>query len=122
MKLLAMSVLLGSAALGGCATTKDAYDWGNYDEMLYRSYKDATKIDAYRVGLETHIAAVEKKNGRVPPGLYAEVGTAYLQRGDSDRAIEWYSRERAAWPESKGLMDVMIANLERRKKAPEEPQ
>jgi hypothetical protein len=28
-----------------------------------------------------------------------------------------YRRERAYWPESKALMDAMIANLERRKEA-----
>lgn len=115
MKPIAIGLLLAGASLVGCATQKGAYDWGDYDELLYRSYKDASRADEYRVGLETHIAALEKSHGRVPPGLYAELGTAYLQAGDSERALDLYARERDAWPESKGLMDVMISSLERRR-------
>lgn len=114
MKLLATGLLMASVTLAGCATTQGAYNWGAYDELLYRSYKDVTKVEELRVGLENHIAALEKSNGRVPPGMYAELGTLYLEAGDSERAVDMYSRERDAWPESKGLMDVMIASLERR--------
>lgn len=114
MKPIAIGLLLVSVSLAGCAT-KGAYDWGKYDELLYQSYKDPSKVEAMRVGLENHIAALESSSRKVAPGLYAELGTVYLQMGDSDRAIDLYARERAAWPESKGLMDVMIASLERRK-------
>jgi hypothetical protein len=115
MKPLSAGLLLGSVLLAGCATTRDAYDWGRYDEMLYQSYKDVSKTENLRVGIEAHIAALEKSNSKVAPGLYAELGTLYLEMGDSDRAISLYAKERDAWPESKGLMDVMIASLERRR-------
>lgn len=122
MKLIAIGLLLGSVVLAGCATTRDAYDWGKYDEMLYQSYKDVSKTENLRVGIETHIEALEKSNRKVAPGLYAELGTLYLEAGDSDRAISLYAKERDAWPESKGLMDVMIASLERRKPSEAEAQ
>lgn len=122
MKMMATGLLLASIVFAGCATTQGAYNWGAYDELLYQSYKDATKVADLRVGLEQHIAALEKANGRVPPGLYAELGTLYLEAGDSERAIDMYSRERDAWPESKGLMDVMIASLERRRPQDAEAQ
>lgn len=115
MKALATGLLLASVMLAGCATTQGAYNWGAYDELLYRSYKDVTKTAELRVGLEKHIEALEKSNGKVPPGIYAELGTLYLEAGDSERAIDMYRRERDAWPESKGFMDVMIASLERRR-------
>lgn len=120
MKPRAFVLLLASVTLAGCATTQGAYNWGAYDELLYRSYKDVTKVEELRIGLETHIAALEKSNGRVPPGLYAELGTLYLEAGDSDRAIDMYRKERDAWPESRGLMDAMIANLDRRRPRDEE--
>lgn len=104
------------AALGGCATPS-LYQWGGYEEALYAGYKDPTKMEALRLKLEAHIAEMEKSAQKVAPGLYAELGTLYLQAGSSDMALAMYSRERDAWPESKGLMTAMIQNLERRQQA-----
>lgn len=120
MQLLAVGVLVAALSVAGCTAPRGAYDWGAYEELLYKNYKDAANAAEMRTGLETHITAVEASNGRVAPGLYAELGTLYLEAGDSSRAIELYARERAAWPESKGLMDAMIATLERR--APAAPE
>jgi hypothetical protein len=111
---------LALLTLSGCATTKQAYDWGEYDQLLYETYKEPTRAEALRLELETHIAALEAGNGKVPPGLYAELGTLYLEAGDSDGAIAMYEKERAAWPESRGLMTALIVNLQRRKAGAEE--
>jgi hypothetical protein len=100
-------------ALTGCAT-QQRYQWGGYDELLYQGYKDPNKMEAMRAALETHIAAMEKANQKVAPGLYAELGTLYLQKGDSAKALALYAKERDMWPESKGLMTAMITNIERR--------
>jgi hypothetical protein len=118
---MSYGLLLAAVLLAGCAT-RGAYDWGNYDELLYKSYKDVSRTDELRLGLETHIAAMHKSRGKVAPGLYAELGTLYLEAGDADRAIAMYEKEREAWPESKGLMDVMIASLERRRPVQAEAQ
>lgn len=122
MKLLQIAILVLSMTLVGCASSRGAYDWGDYDELLYKSYKDPTKIEDLRVGLETHLVALEGSNGFVAPGLYAELGTLYLESGDSEKAILFYEKERAAWPESKYLMDALIANLERRRPNQQEVQ
>lgn len=103
-------------ALGGCAT-QPMYSWGGYEPMLYAGYKDPTKMEEMKLGLERHIAAMDKSGQKIAPGLLAELGTLYLQSGSSDKAISMYTRERDTWPESKGLMDAMIKNLERRKQA-----
>lgn len=103
-------------ALGGCVTPS-LYQWGGYEEALYAGYKDPTKMEALRLKLEAHIAEMEKSAQKVAPGLYAELGTLYLQAGLSDKAIAMYSRERDTWPESKGLMTAIIQNLERRQQA-----
>ena len=98
--------------LSGCATPK-MYEWGGYDELMYQQYKDPSMALGVREGLESHILYLEEGKQRVPPGVYAEVGTFYLQAGDTEKALQMYRRERAYWPESKSLMDAMIANLER---------
>lgn len=100
--------------MGGCVTTTPLYQWGGYEYKLYAGYKDQTKMEELRVALEAHVAATDKSGQKMAPGLYAELGTLYLQSGDSVKARGMYSRERDAWPESKGLMDAMIKNLERR--------
>ena len=105
-----------AAFLAGCAAPR-LYQWGGYDQALYSGYKDPAKMETLRVQLEKHIAAMETSKQKVAPGLYAELGTLYLQAGASDKAIGLYSQERAAWPESKGLMTSMIQNLERRQQA-----
>ena len=115
---LPMALLL---ILGGCATTKPSmYQWGGYDGKLYATYKESNKVEELRVALETLIAQQEQANRKVAPGLYAELGTLYLQAGSSDLALDMYKKERAAWPESKGLMDALISNIERRSQAKQE--
>jgi hypothetical protein len=108
---------LAALALTGCATQQSMYQWGSYDSLLYQGYKEPSKMEAMKVKLQAHIDALEKSGQKVGPGLYAELGTLYLEGGASDKAVALYSRERDAWPESKGLMTSMITNIERRQKA-----
>ncbi len=97
--------------LCACAANKGLYQWGDYDRSLYKLYEKPETSEAFRAKLETHVSSLEKGNARVPPGLYAELGTLYLQKGDRTSAVQWYGKERNAWPESRYLMDTMIAAL-----------
>lgn len=108
--------LFASFVITGCAAPS-LYQWGDYEPMLYAGYKDPAKMEVMKVTLEEHIKELEKSQQKVAPGLYAELGTLYLQAGDSTKAIAMYSKERDTWPESKGLMNAMIKNLERRNTA-----
>jgi hypothetical protein len=103
------------AILSGCAAPT-IYQWGDYEKDLYGAYKDPTRMNTLRINLESQMALMEGSRQKVAPGLYAELGTLYLQLGSSEKAIEMYKKERDAWPESKGLMTSMIQNLERRQK------
>lgn len=82
--------------------------------MLYQSYKNPEKAVAFREGLELHITKMEQSKQKIAPGLYAELGTMYLQSGDSAKAVAMYTKERDAWPESRGLMDTLINNVAKR--------
>lgn len=112
----AVAVVFLGALAAGCASPS-LYDWGNYDSLLYQSYKSPAAAADLKASLEARIAAADQagESGlrRVPPGIYAELGTLYLQEGDAEKALALYRREREAWPESRGLMDAMIGNLER---------
>jgi hypothetical protein len=103
-------------ALTGCATP-GLYQWGGYEQGLYTAYKDPSQVENLRVKLEAHVAEMERSGQKVAPGLYAELGTLYLQSGASDKAVVFYTKERDAWPESRGLMSALIQNLERRQQA-----
>lgn len=111
-------LLIGLAViLTGCAQRQ--YDWNNYDASLYRYYKEPNSAEAFRISMETHLKELEAKNSRPAPGLYAEVGTLYLERGDRVTAATYYRKERDAWPESRHLMDAMLTNFEKMKKGSE---
>lgn len=108
--------------LPGCAhRSSNLYDWGGYDGLLYQQYKDASKTAEVRTKLEAHVDELEANKQKVPPGLYAELGTMHMQANDRAKAIDFYRREQEAWPESAGLMKAMIATLERRGKS-EQPK
>jgi len=107
-----LSIIFAALIAGGCVPTP-LYKWGGYESNLYAGYKDQTKMEELKVGLEAHISAMNTSGQKVAPGLYAELGTLYLQSGDSIKARGMYASERDAWPESKGFMEAMIANLDR---------
>lgn len=108
--------MIVAALLCGCATTNNnLYDWGGYDDVLYQSYKEPGKTAEHMQKLEAHIQAMEQGRHKVAPGLYADLGTMYLQAGDKDKALANFRKERDAWPESATLMNAMIKNIDSRK-------
>ena len=117
MKNLHLKVILATLwgmFLTGCASHSGLYQWGGYDTLLYQSYKNPEKTVEFRQGLELHIATMEKTKQKVAPGLYAELGTLYLQAGDASKAVTMYTKERDTWPESRGLMDSLLTNVAKR--------
>ncbi len=106
------ALVLLAFALTGCASNA-LYKWGNYEDQLYAAYKDPTKVQALRLQLENHVEQASKSGLKVAPGLYAELGTLYLQAGQRSQAMAYYLREKQTWPESEQLMSAMIQNLER---------
>ena len=108
-------IVLASLFMTGCANR--LYQWGDYggfDSKLYQSYKNPEKALEFRQGLDIHISKLEASKQKVAPGLYAELGTLYLQAGDASKAVVMYNKERDAWPESRVLMDALINNVTKR--------
>ncbi len=116
MRLLTTCLILIALALGGCAAP-NKYNWSGYDKGLYDAYKDPTQISALQIKLQAIVDTLEQQKQIAPPGLYAELGTLYLQEGLTDKAKIYYAKERDTWAESKTLMDLLIKNIDSRPKA-----
>ena len=97
------------AVIAGCAP-RPLYDWGRYEDSLQATYVSHDDARAWS-SLETTITSAQRTGHRVPPGACAEYGFALYKRGDRERAIEYFGREAQLFPESKPLMDKLIAKL-----------
>ncbi len=103
------TLLIGvSFIMLGCSTSK--YYWGHYENGLYKYYKEPAMIKTYTIQLAKVIAKGEPKN-RVPPGLHAEYGYILMIQGQKNEARIQFEKEKATWPESTRLMNILINNL-----------
>ena len=93
--------------LTGCVNTNSLYYWGNYEESLFAYTKRPGDLDKYVSSLGEIISKGEELD-QVPPGLYAEYGHALLTAGREAEAMSYFEKEKANWPESEKLMDMMI--------------
>ncbi len=102
-------ILLFVMAVGliGCVP-RSMYHWGNYEDKLYKYYKNPAEMGKMAESLAIIIEKGEV-DGRVPPGIYAEYGYLLLITGKSGEAITYFEKEKMRWPESSILMDKMIA-------------
>ena len=111
MPLRFLSLLLLLGLLSGC-TSRSLYEWGDYDQWLYENYKNPKNDEELYVDLTALITRYEKRGKPeikpLAPGLYAEFGFLLMRRGENARAIEYYNKEKALWPESAAFMDSMI--------------
>ncbi|MDH5526780.1 MAG: DUF4810 domain-containing protein [Nitrospirota bacterium] len=116
--LLATVVLLGTT---GCTTTR-VFHWGGYESALYHYYKSPDSLDRYAASLEVAVREGRRSN-RTAPGLYAEYGYVLHLLGRPAEALSFFELEKATWPESGQLMDIMIRNItpevERSRTAPD---
>lgn len=116
-KLFITLALLTSFLISGCATNKNLYQWGNYEETLFAYFHEP---DVKEEMLEYYFEFIaEAQTGKKPvaPGLFAEAGTFMLEKGNTPAALRFYELERAAWPESSALMTTLITNIKARQEA-----
>jgi hypothetical protein len=93
--------------LAGCQP-QTKYEWGAYPNALLAYYQPPADRAQFDKALDAAIVAGEAKH-KVPPGLYAEAGYEAQAAGNRQKAIEFFNREKAAWPESAQFMDTVIA-------------
>ncbi len=104
-----------AVATSGCGS-RPLYNWGRYEDSLHASYigHDEAKASA---DLEATITAAQQTGQRIPPGVCAEYGFLLYKRGQRDRAVALFQQEAQLFPESKPLMDRLIAKIRERSAA-----
>lgn len=106
-----VAIPLAAALVTGCAGSGSIYEWGGYQPAL-NSYTKTGETAQFETALLATIAKGEEK-GRVPPGVYAELGFLLFNTNRPAEAIIFFQREKDAFPESAILMDRLILGAER---------
>lgn len=109
---ISLIIMFAALMISGCAP-KTRYVWDNYDNKLYKHYKNPAEYDQFLADLKATIDSGEEE-GRVPPGLYAEYGFALYEKGNYPEAILFFQKEAEKWPESRALMTKMVKNAQMR--------
>jgi len=112
-KTLLFAVMASSFALTGCVAPKTQWAWNGYNDHLFDYYGQSITGDEYLVFLLAAVDEAEKRNVRLAPGLYAEIGTFYARAGKFEEALTYYELERKTWPESQGFMTALIDGIQR---------
>jgi len=92
----------------GCASDTRTYYWSSYQYDLYRSYYEPSKAKKFEATLLRIIKKSDASGRKIPPGVLAEYGYFFYQRGEFDSAIHYFEREALEWPESEVLMERVI--------------
>ena len=108
-----------AAVASGCGP-RVLYDWGPYEDGLQASYVAHDEAKAWS-SLEATITSAQQTGRRIPPGACAEYGFLLYKRGQRERAIEYFQQEAKLFPESKPLMDKLIARVREQAAADAQP-
>ena len=97
--------------LAGCATTHQHYYWGEYNSIVLSRYLAPNKMTPERqVSLITRdIEKAGNAQKPVAPGLYAHLGMAFAELGDMASANLAFEEEMRLYPESRILLEGMMA-------------
>lgn len=107
--------LIALLGLTACATNNNIYYWSDYSETAYQ-YKhepsDKTRIE-HKASLLEIVSKAEQKKKRIPPGIYAELGLLEAENNDLQKAEQYFLLEKALFPESTKLVDMMLNNIKK---------
>jgi hypothetical protein len=104
--------------LPGCAAqTPVLYQWGSYENLIYRSYPDtgALSPEEQIQKLEAEYQVARSKNLQLPPGYYAQIGLMYYRAGKPNEAAHSFAVEAELFPESKVFMKRVIDKIKQGK-------
>lgn len=103
--------------LTGCAPqpAKPLYNYGNYSDSYYAYKKNMTPETTLALQNSMEKAITDTKlsqSGRVPPGMYANLGYLYIKAGKPNDAISNFTKEKTVYPESTIFMDRLINKIQ----------
>lgn len=99
----------------GCANNQQTYYWGNYEQLVYNSFKNPEQADpaTQLEKLQKDISIAATKGKPVPPGVYAHMGMLYASLGKAEEAKASLKQEASLYPESSQFMNVLLNNMEK---------
>jgi hypothetical protein len=99
--------------LAGCQAPRPLYYWGNYEAVLYVDYSKPGKlsVEDQIAKLEEDLRTAKGKGYPAHPGLHAQIGYLYFQKGNVGAARREFEAEKAVYPESVVFMDRLLAKL-----------
>lgn len=103
------AVVIVAATAAGCAQ-QSRFVWGNYENSLYTYYKSPDQRAQYEASL---VKAIElgKKNGKIAPGLCAELGYLQLENGNLLEAQKDFAEEMTLFPESRPFLSGVVQRM-----------
>lgn len=113
MKIIRLLPIALTLILAGCQSN-NIYHWGSYESTLYDLKKSPSEENRakHKEQLEKIIASAKKKNKKVPPGIYFELGMMEANAGNLDRSVELLTLEKNEFPESHIYVDAAIKKVE----------
>ncbi len=99
--------------LSGCSVPQPPYVMGKYQHNLFLYYGGRLDDEEF---LQTLLASEKEANEKgipLAPGLYAEIGTLYLNKGNRKEAMAYYTKEGETWVQGKPFMDTLVQNLKK---------
>jgi hypothetical protein len=103
------AIIMVAATAAGCAQ-QSRFVWGNYENSLYTYYKSPDQRAQYEASLVKAIA-LGKKNGKVAPGLCAELGYLQLENGNLLEAQKDFAEEMTLFPESRPFLTNVVQRM-----------
>lgn len=112
-----LTIASALALLGGCVTPEPPlYRWGEYENIVYRSYRATGESDPVTdaAQLEEDIVRTEAEGFEIPPGVRVHLGYLYFEQGRVDEARELFEQEREVFPESSVFVDGLLQRMSAR--------
>ena len=101
---IAVSALIAATA----CVPASRFEWGTYDQQLFRYHQDAENRGDYVRALERTIERGEATN-RVAPGMYAELGFLMWEEGRYEESDSMFTREIQLFPESRIFIERFMS-------------
>jgi len=102
--------LLSITLIAGCATNREIYYWGEYEQLIHDSYVTPGAADSYTQieKLSADIQKAEANGKKIAPGIYAHLGFLYAAQGKESQSQSAFMEEHSLYPESRVFIDGMM--------------
>lgn len=101
----------------GCASKKETFYWGEYEDILYEMYTSPGSADVPKQisVLSDDLSKAEAKGMQIAPGVHAHLGYMFALSGNISEAKSAFAAEKENFPESAIMVDGMLNRLEGQK-------